>query len=113
MTISGLLAIFLVGCLGGVLAELAKWYQLRESPNFPVYAQSIMYWIITAAMIVAGGVLAALYGTDPKNAILVANIGVSAPLIVSSLAKANPLDNKKRLAAQRAGPTVWDFLAGR
>ena len=79
MTISGLLPIFLVGCFGGAAGELLKWYQLRESPNLPDYAHRPIYWVITAAVIVAGGVLAVLYGVDAKNAILVFNVGLSAP----------------------------------
>ena len=86
--ISGLVAVFLCGAFGGVLAEILHWYQLRESPSLPTYARSPFYWGITIAMIAAGGVVAVLYGTEPHNAILVLQIGVSTPLIIKALAQA-------------------------
>ncbi len=90
MEVDGFLWVFLLGGFGGVLVELWKWFQLRESPNFPSYVRSVFYWGITVAMIAAGGVLAALYGTDGVNAILAVNIGASAPAIIRTLATTVP-----------------------
>src|SRR5439155_19884260 len=91
MTISGLVPIFAVGCFGGLLGEFLKWYQLRESQNFPAYARSAIYWIVTLAVIAAGGAIAAFYGTEDRSAILVANIGLSASLIIRLLAVTYPV----------------------
>lgn len=68
--------------------ELFKWYKLKESPNLPVYARSVFYWGVTLTMILASGGLAVLYGVEPRNAIMVLNIGISAPLLIRALAEA-------------------------
>ncbi|HVT59664.1 MAG TPA: hypothetical protein VHR45_14840 [Thermoanaerobaculia bacterium] len=63
MDLSGLFAVFCAGCFGGLLPELPRWHRLRFSPRLPHYAKRPSYWIVTAAMIVCGGVLTTLYGT--------------------------------------------------
>ena len=125
MEISGALLIFLVGSLGGFFAELSKWYQLRESPNLPAYARGALYWVLTLLMILSGGLLAVLYGTEPKSAILVTNIGLSAPLILKTLAGGVPegietrgdggpvLQEGATPTPVPRGPSVLRFLAGR
>lgn len=116
MIISGVITIFFVGCLGGVLGEIARWYELRTSPDFPVYARHWKYWIATAAMAVAGGLLAIGYGVASKNAILVANIGLSAPLIIKALAAANPVPPSKGFsprASTASKTSLLSFLAGK
>jgi hypothetical protein len=123
MMIDGFLPIFLCACFGGFLAELLKWYNLRESVEFPLYVQGPIYWIVTALMILAGGFLAVLYGTEPTNAVLVLQIGLSAPLIVKSLAetRTNEPALKPRPPGRTMGgggtdldqPSLLNFLAGR
>jgi len=90
MIISGFWLVFGCGCLGGILAEVAKWSALREASEFPAYCRKARYWVITAIMVSAGGVLSVLYGTEARNAMLVLNIGASAPLIIRSLAATAP-----------------------
>ena len=109
MIISGPLSIFLVGCAGGVFGELLKWYQLRESLHLPSYTHSLFYWTITVAMVVAGGALAVFYGIEPKSAFLVANIGLSAPLVIKQLAELNPAPATR----DSSRPSLSNFLAGR
>jgi len=113
MMVSGVAAILLVGCLGGILAEVARWYELRTSPNLPAYAHSWFYWIATICMIVAGGLLALAYGTEPKSAILVANIGLSAPVIIKALAASAPVRPTAAFAPGLPRPSLLRFLAGK
>jgi len=121
MTVSGLGPIFLLACFGGALAELLKWYGLRESPELPVYARSPFYWALTALMVIAGGGIAVLYGTDTKNAILVVQIGLSAPLLLRALADQTlprePVSRRGAGYGLRGEDSRWlrarRFIAGR
>jgi hypothetical protein len=126
MTVSGFVPVFLCACLGGSLGELLRWYQIRESTHFPDYARGPIYWVVTLLMIVAGGLLAVLYGSEPKSAILVLHIGLSAPLIIKTLAETkassppsvapSPQLPGRSMAGPghaRRPPSIVDFVAGR
>jgi hypothetical protein len=104
-----------VACLGGGLLELYKWYGLRESPFLPFYARRILYWFVTIAMTVAGGVLATLYGTTDVQALLALNIGLSAPAILRTIAGRVPESQEIPRSRGRplpGGPGLRRFLAG-
>lgn len=107
--------IFVLGVVGGALAELLKWYQLRESPNLPEYSRKPLYWIITILMMLAGGVLALVQGVDATKPLLALNIGISAPLILKGLAASVPQGTTRSLpdADAQPAPSVLDFVAGR
>jgi hypothetical protein len=119
MVLSDIWAVFGIGCLGGALGELLKWYQLRESTNFPEYARRWIYWILTVLMIAAGGGLAVLYGSELRSALLVVNVGLSAPLVIKGLASNTPATDTGSHPPTRGGrrsatrATVLNFLAGR
>lgn len=118
MTISGVLPVLLVGAFGGLLGELLKWYGLRESPNLPAYLGSAFYWVVTLLFAGVGGVYAVLYGTDDRNPLLVANIGLSAPLILKSLVSAAtseqaPVMRGRAAPAAARPPSLRGFIAGR
>ena len=114
LEISGFWIVLAFGCFGGVLAEAWRWYKIRESPNLPSYLKSPLYWTVTVIMILVGGILACLYGTENVDAFLVLNIGASAPLIISALASTPPphpvaIPDKEK----RATELISDFLSGR
>jgi hypothetical protein len=83
--------VFGVGVFGGLLAELLKLYQLKEVPKKPAYLKSPFYWGISLIMALAGGVLAVINNGDSDSLPLALNIGISAPLILKSLAAFNPI----------------------
>jgi hypothetical protein len=89
MQVSGWVQVFAAGAFGGALVEILRWWKLRESSNLPAYSRSPFYWAITVAMVLGGGVLAVLYGFDePRNALMVMNVGASAPALIGALAAA-------------------------
>jgi len=94
MIINGFFSVFLCGVFGAFLAELLKWYRIRENKVLPHYSKSLLYWIITLLFVLSGGVLATLYGVNDVNALLAINIGVSSPLIIDNLSKTIPTKEK-------------------
>ena len=109
--------IIALGIIGGALAELVKWFKLRESPNLPVYIRSALYWIVTIIMILAGGFVAWVYGEiGPLNALLAINVGASTPLIISGLVKTPPPKPEMQTLASKTGETkskLREFLSWR
>ena len=85
MQLNSYLSVFLVGSAGGLLLELVHWWNIKKKNQFPKYARSAKYWIITAAMALAGGLLALVYFGDEAQAILPLHIGLSTPLILQKL----------------------------
>ncbi len=92
MVLHGAVSVFFVGFFGGWLGELLPLWELRHSDpsSLPKYLGSPYYWIMCFVMACLGGILATMYGLKEVNAILVANIGASAPLIIKSLVTNTP-----------------------
>ncbi len=110
--------IFVLGIIGGLLAEVLKWYQLRESPTPPEYLKSVMYWVITLVMALVGGLLAVIQNVPVSQPILALNIGISAPLILKGLAAVTPIKPAATATAPSFDSTprkasVLDMIAGR
>ncbi|MBP1608797.1 MAG: hypothetical protein H6Q04_1032 [Acidobacteria bacterium] len=111
MELNGFWQVFAVGCFGGFLGELLKWYRLRENPRLPVYARSLFYWILTIIMIISGGFLACFYGITAVNGVLAVNVGISAPLIISALAATVPPASRQS-GYKSQKPSLCEFLSG-
>ena len=80
-----------LGVLGGGLAELVKWYKIKDSANIGDYKNGAIYWVITILMILAGGALAWIWSLMGNiNAILAVNVGASAPLIIAGVLNTPP-----------------------
>ncbi len=108
---------FLLGVIGGLLAEVLKWYQLRESPTPPAYLKSVMYWAITVVMALVGGLLAVIQNPVTSQPFLALNIGISAPLILKGLAAVVPIkpatDTAPAFGTEAKRASVVDMIAGR
>lgn len=87
MTIQGLWPVFACGLFGGFAIEVLRWWRIKDADNLPAYASSPFYWTVTVLMILVGGILAVLYGVDSRSAIMVVNVGASAPALLSTIAK--------------------------
>jgi hypothetical protein len=84
-----------LGVLGGGLAELVKWYKIKDSANIGDYKNGAIYWVITILMILAGGALAWIWSLMGNiNAILAVNVGASAPLIIAGVLNTPPPTQK-------------------
>lgn len=110
MIITGFWSTFLIGCFGGAMGEALNWYLRRDSPRIANYLKGTRYWITTVVMILVGGILTTLYGVEEKSAILVAHIGLTAPLIIKALAQIPTETSTKNLYEC---PSLLDFIAGR
>jgi hypothetical protein len=110
MVVNGFGNVFLLGCFGGSLGILLHWYRLRESEGLPKYAKSILYWLISIFMIIAGGILATLYGIVNVNAILTVHIGISSPLIISGMASTLPTTSTRGVDFNSWYESITRFL---
>ena len=126
--ISGLYSVLLVGIFGGLIAELSRWWSIRESQSFPVYSKNYQYWLITFIMILVGGFLSVFFcGTGEMSAVSPLGIGASAPLLITTLTKGateqprdstrtpsfnKMIDNRGVNAEIKTLPSIISFLRG-
>ena len=113
----GLLEGFAWGIAGGVFAELLGWFKLRhQAPeDLPIQMRTAHYWIVTAGMILSGGLLVTAYlRSDVKvNAIMALNVGASAPTHTRGSCEpvAAGFSRQNRLTGLPQGKNRWNSAA--
>ena len=85
MTLETSTQVFLIGTIGGVILELVHWYALRRNGKWPDYGHDPFYWLVSALMALAGGLLSWLYFGSRAEGIVALHVGLSAPLILQKL----------------------------
>src|SRR5258708_614072 len=85
MTLTTTMQVFLAGLAGGIILEIFHWYNIKFKEEFPQYARSIRYWVVTVAMAVAGGIIAIMYFGSRADGIVALHVGLSTPLILQKL----------------------------
>jgi len=86
LLLHGFWQVFGVGFAGGLIGDLVLIWEARTTGSAPGYTKSRFYWGCVLGMALAGGFLAAFYGIVEVQAFLALNIGISAPLILKTLA---------------------------
>ncbi len=82
--------IFVWGFFGSAAVEIAAIIRRLESPGrLPVRYKKRWYWLVRTLYGFVSGMLAVAYGID--NAIVAIHIGIATPLILSQLAKRDPV----------------------
>lgn len=95
----GAFTVFLFGTLGGLLINVVKLAELSALPRIerpPTFSDPL--WVFQFfALPLVGGVLAWIYEADGTalKPLLAMNIGVSAPLILKTLANTVPVKTGK------------------
>ena len=110
MTVDGDIGVFAIGSVGGVLAEVLHWWNLREAKKLPDYAASPLYWILTALMISSGGLLAWLYFGAHADGIVALHVGLATPLILQKLVTSIPKETGERNIVGKPAPSVRNFF---
>jgi hypothetical protein len=108
------LEIFFWGCVGGVLAEIGHLFSIRKylASKVPRFLKSKIYWILTIGMIICGGILSVLnfYDTSTKSAMLVAEVGIIAPLLIHNVVR---VSTRSKTGAKSVNKIDWvEILRG-
>jgi len=103
---------FAIGCLGAVVPEALHWHRIARRGRWPQYASSIRYWLVTLAVILIGGAVAALVSPPGSSTMQLLLLGTVGPNLLQSAAQNQrlaPQDGQPHLGAD--GSWLRDFLA--
>ena len=102
---------FLGGACGGAIVEIMHWHRIARRGRWPQYARRPRYWIVTALMIAAGGIVTAAVSSPASSFMQLLLIGVAAPQLIESAAQSRvtkPSSHEVYLGAEKPG--LLDFL---
>lgn len=109
-TLTGVWAIVMVGCAGGVAAELLHWRHLYRKGRLPSYGRRPGYWVITAGFVALGGLVAWLYFGERAPGLVAFHVGASTPLLLQKLVSAVPKAAGARAADRVETVSILSFL---
>jgi hypothetical protein len=84
------MSFFLWGIIGAAIDEVLHWAGIRRKDGRPTYASQLKYWVITAALVLVGGVVALALGISTeliKTPLAAMLAGFTAPALIKKLAK--------------------------
>ncbi len=107
MTLDSTLAVFLVGAFGAFCGELLHWYALARKGEAPHYAKRVVYWIVTGAMVLVGGVTCIVHFGATADAPVAMNIGAATPVLLQKIVGNLPQEGGAR---GLAAPSLRGFF---
>jgi hypothetical protein len=102
-------AVLWAGLAGGVSNEVLHWWGLRFDENLPHYARRVFYWLITAIMVVVGGVVAQIQLGSGGVPFIAFQIGLLAPMLLKKIAGSSEDPTGAMGGAQ---PSLRKFIKG-
>jgi hypothetical protein len=110
VTLTGVWAVVLVGCAGGIAGELLHWRHLYRKGRLPDYARRIGYWGVTFGFIALGGMAAWLYFGERAPGLVAFHVGASTPLLLQKLVSAVPKATGARAAGHFEAVSLFSFM---
>lgn len=99
------------GLGGGLIAEFLRWYGLKDSTDLSVFMKSPVYWVLSAGMILLGGLWATFYGLETMDIFMALSLGASAPAMITAAIYAGT--TPPATGAAPGGGRTLKFIAGR
>lgn len=76
-----------LGACGAIIAEVMHWHRIARRGRWPKYARSWLYWLITALVILSGGLVTAAVSNPGSSLLQLLLIGISGPQLLHSAAQ--------------------------
>ena len=87
---------FAFAIVGSIAVQLLHWLEISKKGRWPEYAKSRVFWVLTTAFVLVGGIIAVAYFNNrPTDPFLAVQMGASMPLLIEKLG-AGLLPNPER-----------------